>query len=65
MTMAKEERLQIVQFLRDTQAIFETRRQKGDEPIVCKHHAESCKYAAAAIERGEHWLAMGSEHAGH
>lgn len=50
--MAKEERNRIVRYLRDTQALFEA---SHDKPLVSRHHAQSCRYAADAIERGEHW----------
>lgn len=54
MTMAREERERIVRYLRDTQAHFE--KQNQATPLVAKHHAESCKFSADAIERGEHWI---------
>lgn len=50
--MAKEERNRIVRYLRDTQALFAARK---DQPIVSCHYAQSCRFVADAIERGEHW----------
>ena len=58
MSMAQEERAQIVQYLRDTQAIHERHETDGYRPLVSKHHADSCKWAAEAILRGEHWTVV-------
>jgi hypothetical protein len=52
MDMAQEERAQIVKYLRETQALHQ---MADDRPLVRRHHADSCKWAADAIMRGEHW----------
>lgn len=59
MNMAQEERLRIVRYLRDTKAIFDKQQAERSKPLVSRHHAQACEYAANAIERGEHWLVAG------
>jgi hypothetical protein len=59
MTMtAEQERAQIVKYLRETAAIFQGYVDEGDKPLLHRHHADSCTYAANAIEAGDHWIAL-------
>ena len=50
------ERSAIVRYLRECQAIHESRIENGPHKTASRHHADACKYASAAIERGEHHL---------
>ena len=52
-----KERAAIVAYLRECQAIHERwARSKGTSRGAHNHHADACKYAANAIEKGDHWL---------
>lgn len=53
-TTMTAEREAIVQYLRECQAIHESRLESGKHKTASKHHADACKYAAIAIERGDH-----------
>lgn len=55
---AKQERAQVVQYLRETAAIFQGYVNEGDKPLLHRHHVDSCTHAANAIEAGDHWIAL-------
>lgn len=57
MTGPEKERAAVVAYLRECQAIHEREaRSKGTSRGERNYHADACKYAANAIEKGEHWL---------
>lgn len=56
---AKEEREAVVKWLRDTAVVFEgylkqTKATDKDRCIEYAIHRDSCRWAAKAIEKGEH-----------
>ena len=52
---AMRERAQVVKYLRETQSLFIAQKERGEQPLVARHHAESCELAARYIEMGVHW----------
>ena len=52
---AKQEREQIVKYLRETAAMLDELTAQQVTPLKSRFHAESCRLAANAIEIGEHW----------
>ena len=60
MTGPDKERAAVVAYLRECQATHERwARSKGTSRGVHNYHADACKYAANAIEAGEHWFQEG------
>lgn len=55
---AEQDRAQVVKYLRKTADIFQGYVNAGDKPLLHSHYANSCTYAANAIERGDHWLPL-------
>lgn len=51
---AAEERAKIVEWLRETQEVFQRLIDLRKYPLVSKHHMEHCKHSADAIEAMEH-----------
>jgi hypothetical protein len=54
---AEEERNAIVDYLRETADMLDALALERVTPMKCRHHAQSCRYAADAIEAGEHHYA--------
>jgi len=55
-----KERAAVVAYLREVQATHERwARSRGTERGVHNYHADACRYAANAIENGEHWFKEG------
>ena len=55
---AEQERAQVVKYLRETAAIFQGYVDEGENPLLYRHHADGCTYAAISIEAGDHWIAL-------
>lgn len=51
---AEEERARIVDYLRETADILDALVLERVTPMKNRLHAQSCRYAANAIEAGEH-----------
>lgn len=49
-----EMQARVVEYLRECQATHESHMNAGKHKTASRHHADACKYASAAIERGEH-----------
>ena len=54
MTDAERERAAVVAYLRACEAIHIENANRKGQIQARKHHADACRYAADAIERGEH-----------